>query len=270
MRLFAEITSDTIERIASILRIYTKDEIVAHFSESSISFCIQNDNSIGFWIGCEVESCLNKYKIQSKNDNMIAVKIDASQLAQALKMDQSSSILLNLSQSDNLVFFKFIHRSLDELKQLEHRVPVLMLTPQAVQIFAEPEWDNATMMSKFPPLKSVSSWVKNATNINKFVTISIQKNPKSGKLDVGFNVEDDTHMVSVFTRFPNMNADEDEPSDVDQCEVTVDMKKFSKILRVQDLQPTVSLLYIYNKKFMRLHFATKSISMTYILNSIYV
>ncbi|OHT13678.1 Hus1-like protein [Tritrichomonas foetus] len=275
MRLNAEVTSDLLAKIAAILRSYSKDDIVLHFSENSLSFCIPMDNSLGIWAGCETNGCFNKYCVTSKQDNTISMKVEASQLAQALTMEHTSSIRIILSQTNNFVFLQFTHRSLDALKQLEHKVPVLIMTPQAVQHFAEPEWEPPTMMAKLPPIKSVSSWCANANNINKYLTISIIRNVDSGQYEVGFRVESDTHMVSVYTRFPEMSPPDNtsqsiEDTDLVECDVTVDLKKFIKILKVQALQPTVAILYIYDKKFIRLHFATSTsmLQMTYVLSGI--
>lgn len=274
MKLQAEITNDLLARIATILKSYSKDDIILHFSEEDISFCIPNDN-LGIWVGCKTESCFNKYRIESKFSNLISMKIEASQLAQALAMDHSSSIRVILSQANKFIFLQFTHRSLDASKQLEHKVPVIILLPQNVQQYAEPEWNPATMIAKLPPIKNVSSWCSNASSISKYVTISIIKNTETGDSDVGFRVESDAHMVSVFTRFPNMSIPESaseetsvEDSDLLECDVTVDLKKFNKILKVQNLQPKIALLYIYDKKFIRLHFVAGETSMTYILNGI--
>ena len=275
MKLQAEITNDLLARIALILKSYSKDDIILHFSEEELSFCIPNDNFVGIWVGCKTESCFNKYRIESKYGNLISMKIEASQFAQALSMEHASSIRVILSQTNKFIFLQFTHKSLDALKQLEHKVPVIILSPQNVQQYAEPGWNPATMIAKLPPIKNVSSWCSNASNISKFVTISIIKNAETNDCDVGFRVESDAHMVSVFTRFPNMAIPDVgyeetsiEDSDLMQCEVTVDLKKFNKILKVQSLQPTVALLYIYDKKSIRLHFVAGNTSMTYALTGV--
>lgn len=300
MRLQAEITTDIIPKIAEILKCYTKEDIVVYFSENTISFCIPL-NQIGIWIECDISSCFSKYLIKSKQENTIALKVEASQLAQALVFDQSS-IRVILSQLDEYVFLQLVHKSLDALKQLEHHVPIIILNQQSVENYAEPDWGKATMMAKLPPIKNLIDWCKKVEkSITKYLTISIIKNSDSGQLDVGIRAENETKMVSVYTLFPDMeptsshrkesnissesyksaatselveseqdiaDLEIDNKDDLVECDVTVELKKFVKILKVQHLAPNIALLYIHDKKLLRLHFETQSSKITYVLNGI--
>jgi hypothetical protein len=96
------------------------------------------------------------------------------------------------------------------------------------------------------------------------------RDPTTGTVDVGFRVENE--VVSVSTRFTNLAISgvedvEGEPADL--CDVLVDLKKFLKILKVNLLMPTIAILYIYDKKSIRLNFQAQSgpstTSLTYVL-----
>lgn len=301
MRLQAEITNDLIPEIARILKSYTKEDIVVIFSENSILFCLPLNNKIGVWIRCDmpIPNCFSKYLVKSKQDNTIALKVEASQLAQAIAFDQTS-IRVILSQLNEFVFLQLIHRSLDALKQLEHHVPVIILNQRSMENYEEPDWEKETMMARLPQLKSLSDWCSKVQSVAKNLTVSIIKNSSSGQLEVGLRAESEEKLVSVYTRFPDMEPstihkenntlsdidkssiaveslesdadieDLDNKDDLVYADVTIELKKFAKILKVQQLQPIVSLLYIHDKKLLRLYFETQSSSskMTFVLNGI--
>lgn len=294
MRLQAEITTDVISKIASLLKSYTKEDIILYFSEKNISFCISMNNQIGAWIECDIPSCFNKYLIKSKQDDTISLKVEVSQLAQALAYDQSYSIRAILSQKDSSVFLQLIHRTLDGLKQLEQRVPIILLNQQSVLNYAEPDWGKATMVAKLPQIKNLTDWCSKLQGSTfKYLTISIIRNSDSGKIDVGLRAESESKTVSVYTRFPDMEItnsfkdrnntsesekngiseqiidsnnditdEEVEDNDLVECDVTIELKKFAKTLKVQQLQPTVQRLYIHDKKLLRLQFETLNSKMT--------
>lgn len=298
MRLQAEITTDTISKITHILKSYTKEDIVLYFSEKSVFFYVPFNNQIGVWIECNESSCFNKYLIKSKQDDTIALKVEAAQLAQALAFDQTS-IRVILSQLKDFVFLQLVHRSLDALKQLEHHVPVIILNQKSMEHYAEPDWGDATMCAKLPQLKNLVDWCKVQGSITKQLTVSIIKNEDSGQLEVGLRAESESKIVSIYTRFPNMEqssnnqkgsntlsdsiksaisadlagSDSDDleaanKEDLVECDVTVELKKFTKILKVIQLRPHIALLYIHDKKLLRLYFETQSSKMTFVLNAI--
>lgn len=272
MRLTAEITTDILSRLVSILSTFGNN-VILHFSESYLSLCIPHDSTqVGVWVGCSISSCFNKYEVQSKNSNTVSMKLSPSELAQGISLDTSPSIQLYLSRSNDFVYLQLTHKSLDTLRQLEHRVPILLLVPTVIQQYAEPDWEQASICARLPPLRSVINWCSNARNIHNYVTISIVKNTTTGDTDMILKVENE--MVSVSTTFYDLqpNVDEIDASREIDCSVYIDLKKFLKILKVNLLQPTVALIYIVDKKYVRLHFevpanTTSSASMTYFLNS---
>lgn len=272
MRLTAEITADILSRLVSLLSAFGNN-VILHFSESFLSLCIPHDSTqVGVWVGCSIASCFSKYEVQSKSSNTVSMKLAPAELAQAIALDTSPSIQLYLSRSSDFVYLQLTHKSLDTLRQLEHRVPILLLVPNVIQQYAEPDWEPASMCARLPPLRAVISWCANARNIHNYVTLSLVRNADSGDTDMVLTAENE--MVSVSTRFFDLRPrvdDADAARDID-CSVYIDLKKFLKVLKVSLLQPTVALVYVVDKKYVRLHFevpanTTSSISMTYFLNS---
>jgi hypothetical protein len=162
---------------------------------------------------------------------------------------------------------------LDSLKQLEHRVPILILSPTIIAQYGEPELDAPTMTAKFPSLHSVLNWCLNAKTISSHLSISISTNPRTGNLDVGLNVENE--IVSLTTRFQDLRLQEDgsdgagEVEMIDKCEVLVDLKKFTKILKVNVISPVTSVIHIYDHRLVRFNsqaqVGASTTSVTYML-----
>jgi hypothetical protein len=271
MRLRAEITTDLLSRIVQILNACGSDVIV-HFSPQEISFHVPHDQTqIGIWVGSPVNCCFNKYDVASRMENQVSLKTNLSQLGQSVALDQPS-IQMVLSRKNDSNYLQFTHKALDSLKQIEHRIPILIVSPSIVAQYAEPEWEPATMQAKFPSLRAVMTWCTNAKTISTYLLLSISTDPTTGTVDVGFRVEND--VVSISTRFHDLgivNQDEIEAEIVDQCDVLVDLKKFLKILKVNVLMPAVSIMYIYDKKSIRLNFQAQAgpstTSLTYVLGA---
>jgi hypothetical protein len=271
MRLRGEITTDLLGRIAAILSACGSD-VILYFSPEEVSLCVPGDNSqIAVWVGSPVQCCFNKYNIASKTMNTISLKTTVAQLAQSLATTEQS-IQMVLGRTGDASYLQFTHKSLDSLKQLEHRIPVLVLSHATVVQYAEPDWGPETMKAKFPSLRSIQKWCAIAKTINKNFIISISRDPDSGTVDVEFKVE--TDVVSVSTKFTNLGID-DGPDATEaaasECDVLINLKKFLKILKVIALSPSFSVLYIYDKKSLRLNFQVPSAStltsFTYVINA---
>jgi hypothetical protein len=111
------------------------------------------------------------------------------------------------------------------------------------------------MRAKFPSLPSVMTWCTGAKTISSYLQLSISRDPTTGTINVGFRVSN--HEVSVSTRFTDLGIqDEDavEGEIPDRCDALVDLSKFTEILKVNLLTPTISVLYIYHRKSIRVHF----------------
>ncbi|KAH0787017.1 Hus1-like protein [Histomonas meleagridis] len=271
MRLTAEISTEVLAKLVSALP-SSSGEIVLHFSEGSLSICIPHDSTqIGVWAGCEVAACFNKYDVQSKNSNTVSMKLSPSQFAQALILETSPSIQVFLTRNGDTIFLQFTHKSLDALKQLEQRVPILLLIPSAISQYAEPNWEPASMCVSLPPIKSIMDWCKKAKNISNQITLSIVHNSEVGGTNLILQVENEVVIVST-TFFELQSEEDDELSKGEDCSVLVDLKKFIKILKIHSVLPTIALLYIVDKKYIRMHFevpsnVSSSISLTYFLNA---
>ena len=272
MKLMAEITADLLTRIVSLMSACGSDVII-HFSQDVLSFCVPGDSAqiqVRLWAAAESAVCFNKYVIESQAQNTIAFKTNLSQLSQVLVMD-TPSILLRLAGKREKPFLQLTHMSLDSSKQVEHRIPILFLLPRTIEQYREPEWEQASMVAKFPALRALSQWCSNAKVISNLLLISINKSEVDDRqtVDVGFKVESD--VVSVSTVFTDLAPGNVDIGDDDHCNVLVDLKKFIKILKVMTLSPTVALLYVYDKKMIRMHFeapcGTSMSTLTYALNA---
>jgi hypothetical protein len=255
-------------RIIQVLNACGTDVII-HFSPEEVSFHVPHDGTqIGVWVGSQIACCFNKYDVVSKMENQVSLKTNLSQLAQSVALDQAS-IQMVLGRRNDSSYLQFTHKALDSLKQLEHRIPILIVSPSTVAQYAEPDWGESTMKAKFPSLRSVVAWCANAKSISSYLLLSIFKDRATGVVDVGLTVEND--VVSVATRFTDLAIQETDDTDCDECDVLVDMKKFLKILKVNVLPPGISILYIYDKKSIRLHFqaqpGSSTTSLTYVLGA---
>jgi hypothetical protein len=84
----------------------------------------------------------------------VALKANLIHLSQSVMPGQPLiSMILGRKEESN--YLQFTHRGSDSLKQLEHRVPILILSPTIIAQYGEPEWDAPTMTTKFPSLNSV-------------------------------------------------------------------------------------------------------------------
>lgn len=226
---------------------------------------------IRVWIGVDVASCFNKYVVESRIQNTISFKTNLSQLLQVINLT-TPSIQMYLTGKSDRPYLHFTHRSLDSLKQVEHRIPVLVLMPKTVEQYKEPEWEEPTMKTRFPTMRVISSWCSNAKAISNNLLITAERDIDTGSIHVGFKVE--SEIVSVSTVFNDLEIKGDTgtlPGTALSSCVQVDLKKFIKILKVASMQPTVSLMYIYDNKMLRLHFEAscgqEMASMTYVLNA---
>lgn len=273
MRLRAEITSDLIYKLVSLLHPCGTD-VIMYFSEEMVSFCIPGDasqNQIRVWIGVDVASCFNKYVVESRTQNTISFKTNLAQLVQVINL-HTPSIQMYLTGKSDRPYLHFTHRSLDSLKQVEHRIPVIVLMPKAVEQYKEPEWEEPSMKTKFPSMRVIAKWCSNAKAISNHLLITAERDIVTGGIHVGFKVE--SEIVSVSTLFNDLEIRGDIGTPLDaplSCSVQVELKKFIKILKVASMQPSVALMYIYDSKMLRLHFETpcgqEMASMTYVLNS---
>jgi hypothetical protein len=255
MILRAEITNDLLAKLAAVLSA-VGSEVIIHFSPEEISMCILGDSTqVRVWAGAESRSCFNKYEIHSRSGDTISLKTQIGQLAQTLSSD-TPSIQMVLKRDGQFTYLQLTHKSLDALKQLEHRVPILLISASSIGQYAEPVWEAPSMKVKFPSLRAVLTWCTNAKTISNYLLISVTRDPVSETVDVSLKIEND--VVNVSTKFSDLGVtDLESQADVplvDECDVLVDLKKFLKILKVNVLQPVVMLLYVYDKKSLRVHF----------------
>lgn len=274
MKLIAEITSDLLTRLVSLMSACGSD-VIMHASQDTLSFCVPGDSAqmqVRLWVAADSTVCFSQYVIQSQCQNTIAFKTNLSQLSQVIVMD-TPSIVMRLAGKRERPFLQLTHMSLDSLKEVEHRIPILFLLSGTVEQYREPEWERASMIAKLPSLRALSQWCSNAKVISNRLLITLKKNEVDGRetVDVGFRVESD--VVSVSTVFNDLAPGTIDFGDDDQCDVLVDLKKFIKILKVATLSPTVALLYVYDKKMLRMHFeapcGTSMATLTYVLNAMH-
>lgn len=260
MRLRASITPKLLADLIALLKFYPKDEFVICFAQDKFSFCVVQGAFGGIWVECDLDKVFQGYDVSSKYDNKMLLRMDSAALASALASDEKNNpIKLKLAPGKNGAFLQFIHSPLDKSKILRHNVQINFLKTQMINSYAEPDYQ-ATMAACLPPLSSLKLWCANAVNISKNVTISIIRNSETEETEVVFHVESESHLVSISTHYhhmeiPNSSADETLfDSDNTQCEVTVDLKRFNKILKVDSLRPQSSQLFIKDKTSLRVSF----------------
>ena len=250
MRLQLEMSMDIVSKIANLLKLYSKDDLLVSISPTVLKFFIDQSHPICVWIECKTNECFSKFQIKSKNNNTIAFRVSAHQLAQSLDFEDSSTIKIQLSQAGDFIFLQIVHNGLDALKNFEHRVPITLLAKQSTENLKEPQWPDDSMVSEFPSVKAVHDWCSVIQNAGiKVITVSILKEPDNTK--VSFNAETESKLLKIETTYTiEESENDDELKDV--YEIAVNVKQFLKIMKVMQLQPAKSTLYIHSNVLLRL------------------
>jgi len=261
MRLTATISSDFFATLVGIANA-CGNEIILHFSESTISLCVPpSPNQVSLWIGCKTLACFNKYTISSKTDNSIVFKCNAQQLYHSLSFEGSPNINFRLSGNKEFKCFEFEHNSADRLKKLSQKVEVTILSNSSIEQLHEPEWTQSSIAIKIPSFKSVLSWINEMKDINSLV---VMNGTPEGVL--GFHIENES--VSISTQYSRLEVIGENNR---EGEVLIEVKKLKKILKVGNIPACVGVVYIYDKQMARFHFVTQSsgtpVQLTYILNA---
>lgn len=267
MKLIATVNTQTFSSIVNVIAA-CGGETVLYFAETELSICVpQGMNQIALWIECSIQHLFSKYSIKSQSNNTIALKCNAQQLAQALNIENTPTINMNLSKINSNAVLQFEHKSTDTTKQLTQRVAVTLLRQESLDAYQEPAWEPATVSTKFPPLKAVINWVNEMKDINSLVTITATKEG-----DVMFKVDSDS--VAVETKFSGLEMPgTTDLAIMDEAEALIDIKKLKKILKISTLQSATGELHIYDKNQIRLFFSVPSsvpdqpTNLTYVLNA---
>jgi antitoxin component of RelBE/YafQ-DinJ toxin-antitoxin module len=267
MKLIATVNTQIFSGLMSVIAACGGD-MVLYFTETELSVCVpQGVNQIALWAGFSTQHLFSKYRIVSQSGNTIALKCNSQQLAHALNVETSPTINMNLSKINKSAVLQFEHRSSDTTKQLVQRVAVTLLRQQALDSYQEPAWGDATVTTKFPPLRATINWVNEMKDINNLVTITATKEGV-----VSFKVDSDS--VSVETKFSGLEIPfRTDMALLDEAEALVDIKKLKKILKIGTLQSASGELHIYDKSQIRMFFTIPTsipdqpTSFTYTLNA---
>ena len=250
MKLTAEVTSELLGKLVALIQA-CGSEVIVHFSPDHISLCVPREpGQICVWALATQLSCFNKYQVLSQRNNSISMKVNGQQFALGLALETAPTIQIMLSRSENQPFLQFSHRSLDSLKLLQHRVPVVLISYEQIFQYVEPEWDPPTIMLHFPPLRAICAWCQNVRTVSQMITISGNKS----KGELSFKAENET--VTIITKFNELEIEGESQSSGEEAEVMVEMKKFKKMLSVININPAISLIYLYHRQFIRLEFQT--------------
>ena len=250
MKLTAEVTSELLGKLVALIQA-CGSEVIVHFSPEHLSLCVPKEpGQICVWALASQVSCFNKYQVISQRENSISMKVNGQQFALALALETAPTIQIMLSRSENQPFLQFSHRSLDSLKLLQHRVPVVLISHEQIVQYVEPSWNLHTIMLHFPQLKAVIAWCQNVKSVSQMITI--YGNKLTGELS--FKCENET--VTIVTKFNGLEIEDESQGSGEEAEVMVDMKKFMKMLKVINLNPVISLIYLYHRQFIRLEFQT--------------
>lgn len=246
MKFIAEITSDLIGKLINLIQI-CGNEIIIYMNPEQISLTITSDpNQIRLWISASVVKLFNKYQVVSKQQNSIALKVDGQQLNQGFSLEAFSLIQVILSKTENMPILQFNHKSYEPQKLLQHKVPIIFLSPEQVIQYKEPEWKSPSVVLHLPPLRDIISWCINVKNVNQTITIF-------GKQNGELTLKAENESVSIITFFESPELT-DAGNTSEEAEVTVDMKKFMKILKVFIINPNSSVIFLHDKSFIRMEF----------------
>ncbi|EAY02456.1 Hus1-like protein [Trichomonas vaginalis G3] len=267
MRLLATVNTEVFSQLVSVLSA-CGGEVVLHFSKTTLSLVVsQGINQIALWIGCSVQLCFSKYQVSSRNDDIITLKCNSKQLAQALTVDAAPTINMSLTRQGDTNTLQFDHRSNDSTKQLLQRVAVVLLSTRATEDYQEPEWGTPSVSVRFPQIRQVINWVNEMKDINQMVTL---KATKEGE----FKLYIESDSVTVETSFSGLEiVGETDQATMEEAEALVDLKKFKKVLKVGNLQGCTGEIHIFDKQMAKFNFIVPTnipdqpTNLTYVLNA---
>eukprot|EP01132_Coremiostelium_polycephalum_P003164 gene3164-3962_t len=242
-------------------------ECICHLSPKKIRFIIQGDLEDGMQVWCELmaDAFFENYLIESISNNEIQFQIQLELLRRVLQSGiNSNDIVVRLVKKGNLPFLHFIIKNTTTTVVLFQDVPIVLLTAQQLAQITEPILPDPQVHILMPPLKNVQNVIEKMRNLSEALNIRVSMNNQ-----LTLSVETSNGSISTFYKgleHPHFEGrpKSDGPSEL-SATVTVDIKKFAKVLYVHQLAPDEVVCCLYEGRSLILHVILQDICLTYYL-----
>ncbi len=205
MRFKAKILSDRVPLFIKIVQTVQKisKDCVLHLSERKVQFILASELTEGVqvWSGINSPSLFDDYKIESLNNNEIAIEINLDHLQRALKSAQNAqNIIIKLTKKNQLPYLSLAIEVLNNqhVMTIIQDVPIVLLSAQKLSQYTEPHLPDPEVHIMMPPLKHLRFVIDKMKNVSEFLIIEATM---GGALT--FRVE--TEMVSISTFYKNLD-----------------------------------------------------------------
>mmetsp|Transcript_24142 Transcript_24142/g.33855 ORF Transcript_24142/g.33855 Transcript_24142/m.33855 type:complete len:277 (-) Transcript_24142:31-861(-) len=269
MRFKARVLNDRINLFIKVVTTVQKisKECVLLMSERKLQFILTSeitDGGVQVWSGINAASIFEDYKIESLNQNEIALEINLDHLQRALKSAQyAQEISVKLTKKNGLPFLSvIIEVQTTQQMTIVQDVPVVLLSQQQLAQYAEPQLPDPEVHILMPSLKLLRHVIEKMKNVCDHLTIFANM---AGELK--FKVE--TDMVTIQTSYSNLEHPQIEGkspprmNSEHKAEVKVDIKKFSKFLFSYQVTPLNVICCIVEGRAVVLHVLLDDLYITY-------
>lgn len=216
------------------------------------------------WSGVPQQTLFDSYVVESLNGNQIAFQVMVENLERALKSAQySTECLCKLSKKHGITFLSFIieiHGS--QVMTVMHDVPVRVLTATDVGMLTEPTLQDPTVHIMLPPLKQLKPIIDRLKKLDE--TLMVECN-MDGTLKLGVQT-DAARITTIVTglEHPKVEGQDAPIRDANLWgSVRVDMKKMSRFMGADSMNPSAVVCCIIVNKAVVMHVILEQIYLTY-------
>jgi HUS1 checkpoint protein len=243
-------------------------ECVVHLSRDQIQFVRIGELSDGVqvWTSFKIGTVFDAYRIESLNDDNIALTLKLEHLARALKSAAASSaqVECKLAKRDSqpVMHFAISLMDTDRISYINHDVPIRLLSAGQLEQLVEPDVPDPDVHIVMPPLKLVRNVVERMKNMSDVLTIE-------ANMDGMLMLSIDTELVTVSTFYRNLIhlQIQGKPPPVRdasvRAQVKVDIKKFSRFLASHLVNPSTVICSILPDRSLVLYVMVSDLFITY-------
>jgi len=241
---------------------------VLHLTPKRIQFILTTDlhDGVQIWSGLNAESIFDDYQIESLTSNEISMEVNLDILQRVLKaglQKKSHDIAIKLTKKNNDPYLSLVVViQSTQLMTVKQDIPVKMLLANQMASKVEPNLPEPNVHILMPPLKILRNVIDRMKAITDYVHLSANM---GGELTLRIQTE----MVSIQTFFNHLEHPTVEGRSPPQhnpeqkASVKLDIKKFSRILFSDLIQPQNVICCIVETKAVIFHVLLDDLFMTF-------
>ncbi|KAK2964682.1 putative Checkpoint protein HUS1 [Blattamonas nauphoetae] len=220
-------------------------------------------NPLKMRIDVELSLLFNDVVLQSLTDNIIYMELDISYFASSIRSAQKiQDIIISLTKKGNFPFLSLQLKPSADIKIVQD-IPVNIIGKDEFEnSLVSPLADPADVQICLPPIKLFYNLIERYRNIGSSCLIAANMN---GQMSV--KVESmDANITTFFSQLvnPPMRNEQTVISDSGKIgEVTLDIRRFLKILSSYALTPQKVVACLFSKQALVLHVLSDGIYITY-------